>query len=111
MVTIFNGFERSDMLEIGKERDVAPWLERSLMVRWIVESIPPDGMCYPVCGMMHIKEPMLLIRKSSTCGGSGFPLSLFLSASLNKTFPSFLNMHSHTSYTAEHTQPVHSMYV
>ena len=31
------------------------------------------GMCYPVCGMMHIKEPMLLIEKSSLCGGSGFP--------------------------------------
>ena len=21
------------------------------------------GMCYPVCGMVHIKEPLLLIRK------------------------------------------------
>ena len=34
------------------------------------------GMCYPVFGMMHIKEPLLLIGKSSLCGGSGFPLSL-----------------------------------
>ena len=34
------------------------------------------GMCYPVCGMMHIKEPLLLIRKSSPCGSSRFPLSL-----------------------------------
>ena len=35
------------------------------------------GICYPVCGMMHIKEPLLLIGKSSPCsGGSGFPLSL-----------------------------------
>ena len=33
-------------------------------------------MCDPVCGMMHIKEPLLLIAKSSPCGGSGFPLSL-----------------------------------
>ena len=33
------------------------------------------GMCYPVCGMMHIKEPLLLIGKSSPCSGSGFPLS------------------------------------
>ena len=57
--------------------------------------------------MMHIKEPLLLIRKSSPCRGSGFPLLLsewssticltpynrkqnVLSASLNKTFPSFL---------------------
>ena len=29
-------------------------------------------MCYPVFGMMHIKEPLLLIDKSSLCGGSGF---------------------------------------
>ena len=60
-------------------------------------------MCYPVYGMVHIKEPLLLIGKSSLCGGSGFPFSLsecslticltpynVLSASLNKTFPSFL---------------------
>ena len=65
-------------------------------------------MCYLVCGMVHIKEPLLLIGKSSLCGGSRFPLSLsewsfticpmpykhklknVLSASLNKTFPSFL---------------------
>ena len=34
------------------------------------------GMCYPVCGMMHIQESLLLIGKSSLCDGSGFPLSL-----------------------------------
>ena len=34
------------------------------------------GMCHPVCGMMHIKEPLLLIGKSSPCGGCRFPLSL-----------------------------------
>ena len=34
------------------------------------------GMCYPVCGMMHIKEPLLLIGKNSPCGGSGFTQSL-----------------------------------
>ena len=33
------------------------------------------GMCYPVCGMVHIKEPLLLIGKSNLCGGR-FPLSL-----------------------------------
>ena len=79
------------------ERDVAPFIERSLMVRWVVGSIlhgvdplsyfsfqpllhdwcnKGRGMCYPVCGMMHMKEPLLLIGKSSPCGGSGFPLSL-----------------------------------
>ena len=67
------------------------------MVRWVVGSILHGvdplsyfsfqpvlhdwcnkgcGMYYPVCGMMHIKEPLLLIGKSSLCGGSGFPLSL-----------------------------------
>ena len=72
-------------------------VERSLMVRWVVGSflhgvdplsyfsfqpVLPDwynkgrGMCYPVCGMVHIKEPLLLIGKSSLCGGSGFPFSL-----------------------------------
>ena len=35
------------------------------------------GMYYPVCGVMHIKEPLLLIEKSSPCSGvSGFPFSL-----------------------------------
>ena len=68
------------------------------------------GICYPVCGMMHIKEPLLLIRKSSPCGGRGLPLLLsewsfaiclmpynskynVLSASLNNRFP-FLSFHN-----------------
>ena len=72
-------------------------VERSLMVRWVVGSIlhgvdplsyfsfqpvihdwcnKGRGMCYPVCGMVHIKEPLLSIEKSSPSGGSGFPLSL-----------------------------------
>ena len=61
-------------------------VERSLMVRWVVGSIlhgvlhdwcnKGRGMCYPVCGMVHIKEPVLLIDKSSLCGGSGFPFLL-----------------------------------
>ena len=81
-----------------KERDVAPWKERSLMVRWVVGSIlhgvnplryfsfqpvlhdwcnKGRGMCYPVCGMMHIKEPLLLHGKSSLCSGSSrFPLAI-----------------------------------
>ena len=70
--------------------------KRSLMVRWVVGSIlhggpiaqlsfhpvlydwcnKGRGMCYPACGMVHIKEPLLLIGKSILCGGSGFLLSL-----------------------------------
>ena len=34
------------------------------------------GMCYPVCGMVKLKDPLLLIGKSRPCGGSGFSLSL-----------------------------------
>ena len=35
-------------------------------------------MCYPVCGMVHIKEPLLIIGKNSPCSdGSEFPLLLF----------------------------------
>ena len=34
-------------------------------------------MYYHVCGMMHIKEPLLLIGESGPCGGSGFSLSLW----------------------------------
>ena len=78
------------------------------------------GMCYHVCGMVHTKEPLLLIRKSSLCGGSRFPFSLSewslsclticlmpynckLSASLNKTFPSYVIIYNITQllfYTA-----------
>ena len=39
-----------------------------------VQRLTGRGMCYHVCGMMHIKEPLLLIGKSSLCGGSEFPL-------------------------------------
>ena len=39
------------------------------------------GMCYPVCGMVHIKEPLLLIGKSSHVAAAGF-LSGYLSGPL-----------------------------
>ena len=36
------------------------------------------GMCYPVCWVVHVKDPLLLIRKNSPCsGGSRFLLSLY----------------------------------
>ena len=60
--------------------------DRSFMVDpmsyFSVQPVPHDwcnkgrGMCYHVCGIMHIKEHLLLIGKSSPCGSSGFPLSL-----------------------------------
>ena len=58
------------------------------------------GMCYPVCGMVHIKELLLLIRKSSLCFLSHYQngpkpyvwrhITVNKNASLNETFPSFL---------------------
>ena len=33
-------------------------------------------VCVILSGMMHIKEPLLLIGKSSPWGGSGFPLEI-----------------------------------
>ena len=64
------------------------------------------GMCYPVCGMMHIKELLMLIERVAYVAAACF-LSLsewsfticltpynrkqnVLSSSLNKTLPSFL---------------------
>ena len=88
-----HSFTYLNALGAGRSSEV----ERSLMVRWVVGSIlhgvdplsyfsfqpvlhdwcnKGRGMCYPVCGMVHIKEPLLLIDKSSLCGGSGFPFSL-----------------------------------
>ena len=60
------------------------------MVQWVIGSIlslggpielfliptSTHGMCYPVCEMLHVKEHLLLIGKSSPYGGSRFPLSL-----------------------------------
>ena len=57
------------------------------------------GCCkyYPLCGVVHINDPLLLIRKISLCnGGNRFPLSLsewsstICHITINKTFPSFL---------------------
>ena len=39
------------------------------------------SMCYRVC-MVHIKEPLLIIGKSSPCGSSGFYLLLFVNGLL-----------------------------
>ena len=99
LLSCFNGLVGTgfaslyQLLGAGRSSEV----ERSLMVRWVVGSIlhgvdplsyfsiqpmlhdwcyKGRSMCYPVCGMVHIKEPLLLIDKSSLCGGSGFPFSL-----------------------------------
>ena len=65
-------------------KSVRSWCDESSDRSFMVDSlshfsfqpVKGRGMCYPVCGMVHIKKTLLLIGKSSPCGGSGFPLSL-----------------------------------
>ena len=40
------------------------------------------GMCYPICGMMHIKEPLLLMEKVAHVTAA-----CFLSSYLSGAFP------------------------
>ena len=77
-------------LTLERDKSVRSWrdgsLDRSFMVDssryFLFQPVIHDwcnkicGMCYPVCGIMYIKEPLLLIGKSSPCSNSGFPLSL-----------------------------------
>ena len=43
-------------------------------------------MWYPVCGMVHIKDPLLLIEMSSPySGGSGFPLYLHIFGTISNS--------------------------
>ena len=123
------------------------------MVRWVVGSILHGvdplsyfsfqpvlhdwsnkcrGMCYHVCGMVQIKEPLLLIGETSPYDGSGIPLSLSewfsticptpynrkikkaLSASLNKTFPSQIKVEffilSQSVHQHLYTQNIHRIH-
>ena len=80
------------MKSFYEEQDVAPnwsicsWCDGSSDWSFMVEllsyfSFQPvfhvlcnkgNGMCCPACCMVHVKEPLLLIGKSSPCGGSRF---------------------------------------
>ena len=79
-------------------------VERPLMVQWVIGSFPHGGpielfpippvfhdwcikgcICYLLCGMVHIKEPLLLIRKSTPCGG----ISVFYDFYINHKY--FIN--------------------
>ena len=54
------------------------------------------GKCYPVCGMVHIKEPLLLIGKRSACSGS----SGFLSRYMNGLLRYVLSHRQDNTYTS-----------
>ena len=61
---------------------VRPWLMEDPLSLFSFQPVRHDwcnkdrGICYPVSGMVQIKEALLLFGKSSLCGGSGFPLLL-----------------------------------
>ena len=88
-------------------KNVRSWCDGSSDRSFMVDPLSYFSFQAVVYGMMHIKEPLMLIGKSSPCGGSGFLYRYLngpfpyvcshitvnknvLSASLNKTFPSFL---------------------
>ena len=50
----------------SRSRDVI----RICLYFWFIKG---RGMYCSVYGKVHIKDPLLLIEKSSLCGGSGFP--------------------------------------
>ena len=66
---------------------MVPVFQRSLMVRWVdggpieLFLVPAVVCCYPVCGMMHINEPIRLNGKSTHVAVAGF-LSRYLSGPL-----------------------------
>ena len=65
--------KKNRTLDITKKNPLSYFSFQPVLHDWCNKG---RGMCYPVCGMVHIKEPLLLIDKSSLCGGSGFPFSL-----------------------------------
>ena len=46
------------------------FLFQPVVHNWFIKG---RGMYCSVYGKVHIKDPLLLIEKSSLCGGSGFP--------------------------------------
>ena len=41
-----------------------------------------EGMCSPVCRKVHIKDPLLLIGKTSLCGDNGVPLKKYVTITI-----------------------------
>ena len=49
---------------------LTPYNREPVVHNWFIKG---RGMYCSVYGKVHIKDPLLLIEKSSLCGGSGFP--------------------------------------
>ena len=52
---------------------IEPFIIPAIVHNWHSKGF---SMCCPVRGMVHIKDPLLLIAKSSPCGSNRFSLSL-----------------------------------
>ena len=61
-LSLFEGLLLS-LLETGKPEKKHEFIILPIQLLW--HPFYACGMCYPVCGMVHIKEPLLFIRKSS----------------------------------------------
>ena len=59
---------------VGRRIDPSQWTQLQFGLfsvhNWFIKG---RGMYCSVYGKVHIKDPLLLIEKSSLCGGSGFP--------------------------------------
>ena len=63
---------------MGRRIDASLWthIATSRSSQFSMTGVTKAVVCVILSGIMHIKEPLLLIRKSSLCDGSRFPLSL-----------------------------------
>ena len=63
---------------MGRRIDPSWWTHRAISrsSQCSMTGVTKAWVCAILSGMVHIKEPLLLIEKSSPCGGSGFPISL-----------------------------------
>ena len=55
---------------LASEMDLCLPKVEPVVHNWFIKGC---GMYCSVYGKVHIKDPLLLIEKSSLCGGSGFP--------------------------------------
>ena len=55
------------------------WWTRTILFQTVLHNWcnKGHGKCYPVCVMVYVKYPLLLIKKSSSCSGGKISLSLF----------------------------------
>ena len=73
------GARHSSVVRAFAHGAMGRWIDPSLggpIELFLIPASVPRLVLTKACGMVHIKEPLLLVGKSSLCGGSGFPLSL-----------------------------------